>query len=117
MKYQNVKSVGEIKLPPNTTIELDQVDSSYKAISFFIDGKFAFRVAMDSYNMYLQRQADPKTKEVYRLSGTLLGIPVTKDFDDEWSAKREYDRLENGMSSNSDAKLTIEKTTIEVEDK
>lgn len=117
MKYQNVKSVGEIKLPPNTTIELDQVDSSYKAVSFFIDGKFAFRVAMDSYNMYLQRQADPKTKEVYRLSGNILGIPVLKDFDHEWNANEEASRLRNGIQEAEKATLVVEKTLIEVEDK
>jgi len=116
MRYQNVKSISEVILPPGMTAELEQINDSLKSIAFSIDGKFSFRVTLDSYNMYLQRIADPKTKEVYRVSGTVIGIPVCKDFDSEWSAKEEVSRLRSSVGSDLDVTVTVEKIKIPVEE-
>lgn len=113
MRFQKIKSLKEIAIP-GVSIELDETDSSLRTVTFLVGDVPVCRVAMDNYSMQLQRIADPKTKEVYRVSGTILGLPVLKDFDTDWSAQEEASRLRRGVEIESNAVITVEKATVEV---
>lgn len=116
MKFTKAK-LSDLALP-GVTIETDQVDDHLKCISFSVDGKLAFRIAHDTYanGIKVEVLAPPPTKDVWRLSGTVLGIPLTQDFDDQYKANDEKRRFEARCEEDG-CKLTVEKTTVEINEK
>lgn len=114
MKFQTIKSVSEVSIP-GVTITTDYADKQLKSITFSIGDKPVCRAVLESYSMSFQRPADPETKEVHRVAGTVLGFPVQRDFESKWQADEEVSRLRSSVTNDADAVLTVEKVKVEVE--
>jgi hypothetical protein len=110
VKFKSVKKSAEVALA-GIKVDIDFVDGSIKAVNL-TDANGAFvRITERGYNLYVEIPAPPETEKKYQLKGSVLGLPVDKLFDDEFSANQEKNRL---SSETHDSDLKVEAVQVPV---
>ncbi len=114
MKFATIRDFKELQLP-GIEIQADSIDNSLRTVSFYVGTKLAFRLALDSYNLVAQKVAPPEMRNVRRLSGTVLGIPVQQDFDSKYEADDARRKYESGLCDEKYSTLAISEASVPVD--
>jgi len=113
VKYKTVKKASEIVLA-GVKVDLDVVDGSVKGLTLTDINGSVLRVSDRAYNMFIEIPAPPETETKFKLSGTVLNLPVEKLFDQEYDAECEKDRLSREVRSDDNCVLKVEKVEVPV---
>lgn len=114
MKLKSTKKAADIALE-GIKVELDVVDGSVKAV-VLTDAKGSFvRIAHRDYSsMCVEVPAPPEIEKKFKLSGSVLGLPVEKMFDQKYEAEEERNRLESDVRGEDNVALKIEQVDVPV---
>lgn len=113
MKFKSVKKASEVTLD-GVRVEFDMVDGSIKAVTLTDPKGNVVRCAERGYNFYVEVPAPPETEKKFKLSGTVLGLPVEKVFDERHEADDELRRLESDVRGDDNIALKIEQIEVPV---
>jgi len=114
MKLKSVKKASDLVLE-GIKIEIDTVDHSQKAVTFTDVKGNVVRVAHRDYNsLSVEVPAPPEMEKKFKLSGTVLGLPVDKLFDDQFEARNELERLESEVRNEDERSLKVEQVDVPV---
>jgi hypothetical protein len=103
MKFKSVKKASEIKLA-GITATLDVVDNSTQSITLDDEEGNSVRIAIRSYNLYVEVPAPPETEKKYQLVGHVLDLPVDRVFDEKYEAENERRRLSDAAHAELEVK-------------
>jgi len=115
MKLVSIKSVNEIHLP-SVRVEFEKENDTIVGVQLTNENGDAFFIrGAESYarSVKIFRRQDFETKQVHRLQGTVLGIKVSEDFDNEYDASTRRDSI---LARDPSAELAIVEQTIKVDD-
>lgn len=114
MNWTKVKNGKQVVLD-GITIEIDRSDTSVMSITLKDAAGHVVRARYESYNMYIEVPAAPKTVEKVALNGTVLGLPVKEVFDSEYQANDRKEELTGHLDEKKFA-LEVEKVQIPDDD-
>lgn len=113
MKFKTIKKASDVTLE-GIKVEFEMLDGSVKGLTLTDSKGSLLRVMERGYNICVEIPAPPETENKWKLSGTLLGLPVEKVYDNDWEAKEEQGRLERACREESDSSLKVEQIAIPV---
>lgn len=115
MKLVSIKSPSEMTLP-GVHVALEKENDTVVGILLTNEKGDTFCIrGAESYSRSIKifRRQDFETKKVHRLQGTVLGIKVSEDFDEEYDATSRRDKI---LAKDASAELAIVECTIKVDD-
>lgn len=116
MKYQTVKSIPRDYLE-GCKIDKDEMDGSITMLTITDRNGKVLRCGITSYSFHISIPAPPKMATKFRLSGTVVGIQVTHDFDDRHQADAALQKYEDSVCDpENNCSLKVEEIQIEVTD-
>lgn len=101
MKWETVKSAKDVVLE-GLSFEIDKTDSSLNSVTISDAAGNQFRVRMSSYSMYLEVPAKPKMVEKFAVKGSVLGLDVNEQFDNEYEAGKRKEELDGAYGASID---------------
>jgi hypothetical protein len=114
MNWTRVKSDKQLVLS-GISVATERSDTSLKSVTFTDGVGNTVRVYIDSYNLYAEIPSPPKTVEKYAVIGTVQGLSVNENFDNQYEADNRLEEL-TGRLDEEKFDLKIEKVQVPEED-
>lgn len=106
MRFKSVKNAKDLALA-GIAFEIEQVDGSVQSLSMTDSDGNLVRLSLRSYSLQIEIPAPPKTVKQWQLSGTVLGLPVSLNFKNDYEAKGALEKYRNAAYDVSLVQLEV----------
>jgi len=109
MNWETIKTSKDASVLDGITVEVDKTDSSFRSITLLDKSGSKLRVRIDSYNLYIDVPAKPKTEKRWAVKGEYRGLPVDETFEDKYEATQRRNEIDYGNEA-----ITVSEVEVEI---